>query len=141
MEKYLDKPDNVFTQFDWWMFSKIDQTLDEVAIPYYNHKKNKIDNYHPDFIFWMQKGEDYLILFVDPHGTVYTDIENKIDYYSKIFETKESKESKVFAFNGLNIRTKLLLKPAHGSTASVGKNYKRYWFDNFVELEKWKYTG
>jgi hypothetical protein len=89
----------------------------------------------------MQKGEDYLILFVDPHGTVYTDIENKIDYYSKIFETKESKESKVFAFNGLNIRTKLLLKPAHGSTASVGKNYKRYWFDNFVELEKWKYTG
>jgi hypothetical protein len=141
LEKYLDKPDNVFTQFDWWMFSKIDQTLDEVAIPYYNHKKNKIDNYHPDFIFWMQKGEDYLILFVDPHGTVYTDIENKIDYYSKIFETKESKESKVFAFNGLNIRTKLLLKPAHGSTASVGKNYKRYWFDNFVELEKWKYTG
>ncbi|HOK35029.1 MAG TPA: restriction endonuclease subunit R, partial [Candidatus Paceibacterota bacterium] len=34
LEEYLTKPDNVFTQFDWWMFSKLDQTLDEVCIPY-----------------------------------------------------------------------------------------------------------
>ncbi|GAB6283424.1 MAG: DEAD/DEAH box helicase family protein [Ignavibacterium sp.] len=134
LEEYLAKPDNVFTQFDWWMFSKLDQTLDEVVIPYYNHKKNRIDNYHPDFIFWMQKVKEYLILFVDPHGTAYTDIEKKIDYYSKIFETRD-KENKVFLFNGFNIKVKLLLKPAQGSIVNIGENYKRYWFDNFDDFE------
>ena len=134
LEEYLANPDNIFSRFDWWMFSKLDQTLDEVFIPYYNQKENRIDNYHPDFIFWMQKGKEYLILFVDPHGTVYSDIEKKIDYYSGIFEIKETKESKTFVFNGLDIKTKLLLKTAQGGVAGVGENYKRYWFDNFVDF-------
>ena len=73
LEEYLAKPDNVFTQFDWWMFSKLDQTLDEVLIPYYNPKENKITNFKPDFIFWAQKGKRYLILFVDPKGTEHAD--------------------------------------------------------------------
>ncbi len=134
LEEYLTKPDNIFTQFDWWMFSKLDQTLDEVFIPYYNHKENRMDNYHPDFIFWLQKGNSYLILFVDPHGTAYSDINKKIDYYSKIFETKEAKESKKFSFNGFDIKTKLLLMPARGGLAPVGDNYKKYWFDNFDDF-------
>lgn len=135
LEEYLTKPNNIFSQFDWWMFSKLDQTIDEVFIPYYNHKENRIDNYHPDFIFWLQKGNDYLILFVDPHGTAYSDINKKIDYYSKIFEIEKTKESKEFSFKNLNIRTKLLLKPAQGGLASVGENYKQYWFDNFDDFE------
>jgi len=134
LEEYLQRKDNVFKQFNWWMFSKLDQTLDEVFIPYYNQKENRIDNYHPDFIFWMQKGNDYLILFVDPHGTVYADINKKIDYYSKIFETKKTKESKIYPFNGFNIKTKLLLKPAHGGIAGVDDNYRKYWFDNFTDF-------
>lgn len=135
LEEYLAKPGNVFTQFDWWMFSKLDQTLDEVSIPYYNHKENKMNNYHPDFIFWLQKGNIYLILFVDPHGTAYSDINKKIDYYSEIFEIKETKESKKFSFNGFDIKTKLLLMPAQGGLAPVGDNYKKYWFDNFNDIE------
>jgi hypothetical protein len=134
LEEYLAKPDNIFAQFDWWMFSKLDQTLDEVFIPYYNHKENRMDNYHPDFIFWLQKGNSYLILFVDPHGTAYSDINKKIDYYSEIFEIKETKESKNFSFNGFDIKTRLLLMPAQGGLASVGDNYKKYWFDNFVDF-------
>lgn len=134
LEEYLKKSNNIFEKFDWWMFSKIDQTLDEVAIPYYNDKNNRIDNYHPDFIFWMQKGEDYLILFIDPHGTVYSDTYNKIDYYSKLFETKETKECKVFTFDGLKVRTKLLYKPAKGGREKVPERYKQYWFDNFVDF-------
>lgn len=134
LEEYLANPDNIFSRFDWWMFSKLDQTLDEVFIPYYNHKENRMDNYHPDFIFWLQKGNSYLILFVDPHGTVYSDINKKIDYYSEIFEIKGTKESKKFLFNGFNIKTKLLLKPTQRGVASVGDNYKKYWFDNFVDF-------
>ena len=134
LEGYLTKPDNIFLQFDWWMFSKLDQTLDEVYIPYYNPKENNMANFKPDFIFWMQKGNKYIILFIDPKGTEHADGYRKIDGYSKIFET-EGKESKTFPFNGLNINTKLLLKPRRG-IAEVLDNYKKYWFDNFADFLK-----
>ncbi len=140
LEEYLTKSNNIFLQFDWWMFSKLDQTIDEVFIPYYNHKENRIDNYHPDFIFWMQKGNNYLILFVDPHGTAYSDINKKIDYFSKIFEVEGTKENKIFSSDRfgikekLNIRVKLLLKPARGGLGPIGDPYERYWFDNFDDF-------
>ncbi|KKS45636.1 MAG: Type III restriction protein res subunit [Candidatus Azambacteria bacterium GW2011_GWA1_42_19] len=130
LEEYLQKDDNAFKQFDWWMFSKLDQTLDEVYIPYYNPKENDMARFKPDFIFWMQKGKNYTILFVDPKGTEHTDGYRKIDGYSRIFESGEKKESKAFAFNGFNVSAKLLLKPKRG-IAEVPDNYRRYWFDNF----------
>jgi len=133
LEEHLSKPDNVFAKFDWWMFSKLDQTLDEVFIPYYNPKENKIANFKPDFIFWAQKGKRYLILFVDPKGTEHADGYRKIDGYSRIFETGKQKKSRDFLYNGFTINTKLLLKPRRG-IAEVLENYKRYWFDNFVDF-------
>jgi len=134
LESYLQKDDNVFKNFDWWMFSKLDQTLDKVYIPYYNPKKNDIAKFMPDFVFWFQKGNDYTILFVDPKGTEHTDGYRKIDGYSKIFETAEEKKtSKKYLFNGFNIKIKLLLKPRRG-IAEVPENYRKYWFDNFKEF-------
>ena len=133
LEEYLANPDNIFSRFDWWMFSKLDQTLDEVLIPYYNPKENNIANFKPDFIFWAQKGKRYLILFVDPKGTEHADGYRKIDGYSRIFEMGEQKESRNFSYNGFTINTKLLLKPRRG-IAEVLENYKRYWFDNFVDF-------
>jgi len=133
LEEYLNNPDNIFSQFDWWMFSKLDQTLDEVLIPYYNPKENNIANFKPDFIFWAQKGKRYLILFVDPKGTEHADGYRKIDGYSRIFEIGEQKESRDLPYNGFVINVKLLLKPRRG-IAEVLDNYKRYWFDNFVDF-------
>jgi hypothetical protein len=133
LEEYLAKPDNVFKQFDWWIFSKLDQTLDEVLIPYYNPKENNIANFKPDFIFWAQRGRRYLILFVDPKGTEHADGYRKIDGYSRIFEIGERKESRDFLYNGFTINIKLLLKPKRGM-AEVLENYRRYWFDNFVDF-------
>jgi len=130
LEEYLAKPDNLFLNFDWWMFSKLDQTLDEVLIPYYNPKENNIANFKPDFIFWAQKGKRYWILFVDPKGTEHADGYRKIDGFSRIFETGEQKESRDYSYNGFTINTKLLLKPRRG-IAEVLDNYKKYWFDNF----------
>jgi len=129
-----NKPNNVFSQFDWWMFSKLDETLDEVYIPYYNPKTNEISKFKPDFIFWMQKDNRYLILFIDPKGTEHTDAYRKIDGYSKIFETPD-KKSKKFTCGKYTITTKLLLKPKQG-VAGVLDAYKPYWFDNFVDFEK-----
>jgi superfamily II DNA or RNA helicase len=135
LEEYLAKPDNVFTQFDWWMFSKLDQTLDEVLISYYNPKENNISNFKPDFIFWAQKGKRYLILFVDPKGTEHADGYRKIDGYSRIFEIEKNgqKQSRDFSYNGFTINTRLLLKPRRGIAGVLG-NYKRYWFDNFDDF-------
>ncbi|KUK49691.1 MAG: Type III restriction protein res subunit [Parcubacteria bacterium 33_209] len=133
LEEYLTQPGNIFSQFDWWMFSKLDQTLDEIKIPYYNPKTNDIVYFYPDFIFWMQKGKRYLILFVDPKGTEHADGYRKIDGYSKIFEIGEQKYSKDFSYNGFIVNTKLLLKPKRG-IAEVLENYKRYWFDNFIDF-------
>jgi type III restriction enzyme len=135
LEEYLQKENNGFKQFDWWMFSKLDQTLDEVHIPYYNPKENAIAKFKPDFIFWMQKRNEYLILFVDPKGTEHADGYRKIDGYANIFESKEHRNSKSFPYNGYNIKTKLLLKPRRG-IAGVLDNYKKYWFDNFVDFGK-----
>ena len=133
LEEYLAQPENIFSQFDWWMFSKLDQTLDEVSIPYYNPKENKIANFKPDFIFWAQKGKRYLILFVDPKGTEHADGYRKIDGYSRIFEMGGQKQSRDFPYNGFTINIKLLLKPRQG-IAGVLENYKRYWFDNFFDF-------
>ncbi|MCM8815600.1 MAG: restriction endonuclease subunit R, partial [Candidatus Omnitrophica bacterium] len=132
LEEYLSTSNNIFLQFDWWMFSKIDQTLDEVFIPYYNPKENNIANFKPDFIFWMQKDNRYLILFVDPKGTEHTDGYRKIDGYSKIFEN-ENRESKDFVYDDLEVNVKLLLKPKRG-IAEILENYRKYWFDNFHDF-------
>lgn len=69
LEDYLAKDNNKFKEFNWWMFSKLDESLDEVYIPYYNPKKNDMSYFYPDFIFWLQKGNKYFIVFVDPKGT------------------------------------------------------------------------
>jgi len=134
LEEHISKPNNAFSQFDWWMFSKLDQTLDEVFIPYYNPKENRIANFKPDFIFWAQKNNRYLILFVDPKGTEHADGYRKIDGYSRIFEDGEAKQSKDFLYKGFVINVKLLLKPAKGGIASVLEPQRRYWFDNFNDF-------
>lgn len=134
LEEYIAKPDNVFKQFDWWMFSKLDHTLDKISIPYYSSNSNKFVEFSPDFVFWAQKGTRYLILFVDPKGTEHTSAYTKIDGYSRLFETGEQKRSRDFYYKGLTINAKLLLKPSAGSIANVPQEYRDYWFDNFDDF-------
>ncbi len=135
LEEYLAQPGNIFSQFDWWMFSKIDQTMDEVFIPYYSPKDNMIAKFKPDFIFWAQKDKNYLILFVDPKGTEHVDGYRKIDGFSRIFEIDlcGKKQSRDFSYNGFVINVKLLLKPRQG-IAGILDNYRQYWFDNFNDF-------
>ncbi len=135
LEEYIASPGNMFSELDWWMFSKIDETLDEIHIPYYDPKENTIAKFKPDFVFWLQKGKKYFIIFVDPKGTEHTDGLRKIDGYVRIFETPDKKESRVFKLDGLDLSTRLLLKPRRG-VAEVPDNYKKYWFDNFGDFSK-----
>lgn len=42
LEDYVKQTDNKFNDFDWWMFSKLDESLDRVYIPSERHPKHLI---------------------------------------------------------------------------------------------------
>ena len=109
LETYLAQPNNQFQRFDWWFFSKLDESLDEVYIPYYDPKTNRMARFKPDFIFWLCKGNRYWIVFVDPKGTEHTDFLRKIDGYREVFENDG--QPKRFCYDGKDVTVHLLLQP------------------------------
>lgn len=76
-------------KYDWWYFSKIDQTTDDVSIPYYDTREQEYRNFFPDFVFWLKpKDSDKLIIkFIDPKGNVVGtgNAEDKAKGYENIF--------------------------------------------------------
>lgn len=127
LEDYLARPENKFKDFNWWMFSKLDESLDKVYIPYYDATINKVREFNPDFIFWLQKGDDYFIVFIDPKGTEYTEYRRKIVGYSTIFEQPNGSK-KVIVHDGKTVRTYVFF---HTENIDVlpGKD-NQYWFDD-----------
>ncbi len=127
---YIQKEGNFLGYFDWWMFSKIDEYLDEVFIPYYNRKNLRIEKFKPDFIFWLQKEDKYYILFIDPKGITYADYQYKVDGYRIIFENDGIKRN--FLTEGVNIQVHLFLFTKDKNKVSTG--YREYWFDSFDQI-------
>ncbi len=70
---------------DGWMFSKIDEGLDNVHIPYYDSSKNEYRRFLPDFVFWTCRDDEYRIVFVDPKGVEHASSYRKIDGYRQLF--------------------------------------------------------
>jgi len=131
LENYLKKPGNKFQSFDWWMFSKIDESLDEVYIPYYDYKENYLRKFKPDFIFWLKRENDYFIVFVDPKSSEFTSYEAKVDWYKRIFEEKG--KPKRFTYNDLNCYVYCFLYTDDVDKIK-GKAYEDYWFDSFDKM-------
>jgi type III restriction enzyme len=133
LEDYLTKSNNKLNEFGWWFFSKLDESLDEVYIPYYNPDANKISPFYPDFIFWLAKGNDYLILFVDPKGTEHPQWADKLNGYKELFV--ENGKAKVIKSNGLSARVKLLLRAADATTVKQRfPEHSPYWFDAIDDM-------
>ncbi len=104
--------------YDFWAFSKIDEHLDNLFIPYINDAAER--RFFPDFIFWLQKGGTQIICFIDPKGTKISDYQLKADAY-KLFKDK--------IFNSKNdpyFKIKVVLK-FYGDRDDVGDNYRDYW--------------
>ncbi len=104
--------------YDFWAFSKIDEHLDNLFIPYINNAAER--RFFPDFIFWLQKGGTQIICFIDPKGITYADYEHKADAY-KLFKNK--------IFNPKNdphFKIKVVLK-FYGDKDRVGDGYRDYW--------------
>jgi len=118
---------NSFNNFDWWLFSKLDESLDEVYMPYYNPKSNRISHFKPDFIFWLQRGRDYFIVFIDPKGIEHADYQHKIDGYRRIFEIDSGKKR---VFNHDELKVKVFTFLYTDDVNQLPDNYRHYWLDN-----------
>lgn len=104
--------------YDFWAFSKIDEHLDNLFIPYINNAIER--RFFPDFIFWLQKGDTQIICFIDPKGITYADYEHKADAY-KLFKDKIFNPK-----NNPHFKIKVVLK-FYGDKDRVGDNYRDYW--------------
>ncbi|MGL2769287.1 DEAD/DEAH box helicase family protein [Helicobacter pylori] len=104
--------------YDFWAFSKIDEHLDNLFIPYIDGAAER--RFFPDFIFWLQKGDTQIICFIDPKGNKHTDYEHKADAYKlfkdKVFNPKDDPHFKI----------KVVLK-FYGAKYDVGEGYNDYW--------------
>ncbi|MFA6463250.1 MAG: DEAD/DEAH box helicase family protein [Candidatus Shapirobacteria bacterium] len=129
LKEYLTQDDNLLKDFNWWYFSKIDETIDRVGIPYFNSDKSQYDNFYPDFIFWLKKGNKYYIKFIDPHGVEYTTnsadkIDGFLDFVDDLDKLRSKKLEKVdlYYFNEQ--------QPGR----EIKEEYRRYWTNDFVKI-------
>ncbi|KAA6500588.1 DEAD/DEAH box helicase family protein [Helicobacter pylori] len=119
LEELLKITETLQENYDFWAFSKIDEHLDNLFIPYIDNGATE-RRFFPDFIFWLQKGNTQIICFVDPKGSKRTDYEHKADAYQlfkdKVFNPKDDP----------NLKIKVVLK-FYGNKDDVGERYRDDW--------------
>ena len=121
----------VLKELDWWMFSKLDPSIDTPFIPYYDSLNNRLAKFFPDFIFWGQKGDEYTILFVDPKGMENQNWVRKVEGYIQLFE--ENGIAKTFETENtrVSVRLAFFTRDQHNLP---GNNYQRFWMDDAEDL-------
>ncbi|MFP6117491.1 DEAD/DEAH box helicase family protein [Helicobacter pylori] len=119
LEELLKITETLQENYDFWAFSKIDEHLDNLFIPYIDNGATE-RKFFPDFIFWLQKGGTQIICFIDPKGSKRTDYEHKADAY-KLFKDKIFNPK-----NDPNLKIKVVLK-FYGNKDDVGERYRDDW--------------
>ncbi len=123
LEELLKITETLQENYDFWAFSKIDEHLDNLFIPYIDNGATE-RKFFPDFIFWLQKSGTQIICFIDPKGSKHTDYEHKADAYQlfkdKIFNPK----------NDPHFKIKVVLKFYNNSNKVPPEGYRDYWIQN-----------
>ncbi|MCQ2921432.1 DEAD/DEAH box helicase family protein [Helicobacter pylori] len=119
LEELLKITETLQENYDFWAFSKIDEHLDHLFIPYFNSATER--HFFPDFIFWLQKGGTQIICFIDPKGTEHTSSLRKAYWYKKLFKDKIFNPK-----NDPNLKIKVVLK-FYGNKDRVPDDYRHYW--------------
>ncbi|MCQ2718712.1 DEAD/DEAH box helicase family protein [Helicobacter pylori] len=120
LEELLKIAETLQENYDFWAFSKIDEHLDNLFIPYIDNAAER--RFFPDFIFWLEKGGTQIICFIDPKGTEHTSSLRKADLY-KLFKDK------VFSSkNDPNLKIKVVLK-FYGDKDEVADGYRDLWIE------------
>ncbi|QEF21531.1 restriction endonuclease subunit R [Helicobacter pylori] len=98
LEELLKITETLQENYDFWAFSKIDEHLDNLFIPYIDNGATE-RKFFPDFIFWLQKSGTQIICFIDPKGTEHTSGLRKADAYQlfkgKVFTPKDNPHFKI----------------------------------------------
>ncbi|WRA20168.1 DEAD/DEAH box helicase family protein [Helicobacter pylori] len=98
LEELLKITETLQENYDFWAFSKIDEHLDNLFIPYIDNGATE-RKFFPDFIFWLEKGGTQIICFIDPKGTEHTSGLRKADAYQlfkgKVFTPKDNPHFKI----------------------------------------------
>ncbi|WP_120912177.1 DEAD/DEAH box helicase family protein [Helicobacter pylori] len=119
LEELLKITETLQENYDFWAFSKIDEHLDNLFIPYIDNGATE-RKFFPDFIFWLEKGGTQIICFIDPKGSKHTDYEHKADAYKlfkdKVFNSKDDP----------NFKIRVVLK-FYGDKDGVGERYRDDW--------------
>lgn len=118
LEELLKITETLQENYDFWAFSKIDEHLDNLFIPYIDNATER--RFFPDFIFWLEKGGTQIVCFIDPKGSKHTDYEHKADAYQlfkdKVFSSK----------NDPNFKIQVVLK-FYGDKDGVADLYRDFW--------------
>jgi superfamily II DNA or RNA helicase len=126
-----DRNRKVLSKYEWWYFSKIDESTDDVCIPYYDTEIQEFRNFFPDFIFWLkEKGSNELIIkFIDPKSNVTGtgNTEDKAEGYENIFNTKSLKYNGQIVKIGLNF---------YNESKGVNASLKNYFTKDFEIMFK-----
>ncbi len=120
LEELLKITETLQENYDFWAFSKIDEHLDNLFIPYIDNGATE-RKFFPDFIFWLQKGNTQIICFIDPKGTKIAEYQDKADWYEKLFKDKIFNPK-----NDPNLKIKVVLK-FYGDKDDVGERYRDDW--------------
>jgi len=135
LETYLGTSNNLLNNYDWWMFSRAEETLDEITIPYYDASQNKIRDFHPDFIFWLVKDKNYTILFIDPKGFRDIGWTYKTQGYEDLFISKDTKDFREFDYKDYKVKVVLKLFAKDENQIVKGLiDFRKYWVDNINTL-------
>ncbi len=120
LEELLKITETLQENYDFWAFSKIDEHLDNLFIPYIDNATER--KFFPDFIFWLQKGGTQIICFIDPKGTEHTSGLRKADAYKlfkgKVFTPKDNPHFKI----------QVVLK-FYGNKDRVPDDYRDHWIE------------
>ncbi|WQW69284.1 DEAD/DEAH box helicase family protein [Helicobacter pylori] len=119
LEELLKIAETLQENYDFWAFSKIDEHLDNLFIPYIDNAAER--RFFPDFIFWLQKGGTQIICFIDPKGTEHTSGLRKADPYKNLFKDKIFNPK-----NDPNFKIKVVLK-FYGNKDRVPELYRDDW--------------
>ncbi|GAA7299517.1 DEAD/DEAH box helicase family protein [Helicobacter pylori] len=122
LEELLKITETLQENYDFWAFSKIDEHLDNLFIPYIDNSATE-RKFFPDFIFWLEKGGTQIICFIDPKGTKISDYQHKADAYEELFKDKIFNPK-----NNPHFKIKVVLKFYQNNIeCEVAKKYKPHW--------------
>ncbi|ETD22209.1 DEAD/DEAH box helicase family protein [Helicobacter macacae] len=120
LQGYILREDSALKDCEW-CFCRLVENIDEIYIPYFDESAQEMRRFYPDFIFWIKRGSEFDIVFIDPKGISLApqNAENKAQGFRDIFENID------LTYQGQNVRVKLVYYNKNGTTNANLKEYVR----------------